>query len=184
MARLACACITVAAPSVLIGGLGMGYTLRAALDVLPGESRVIIAEAVAEIITWNRGPLAQLAGDPLKDARVTVACCDVADMFHSQRFDAILLDVDNGPAALSLNRNRRLYTADGVAAICRALRPAGVLAVWSADRSAPFEAALRQAGLRWRANSVPARGLPDDPEHTIYVAEQGQLSRQRLQSQA
>ena len=159
-------------PAVLIAGLGMGYTVRAALDALPPGARVTVAELLPEIVDWNRGCLAGLAGDPLADGRVTVLCRDVADLLREipVGFDAIVLDVDNGPGALAMGRNPQLYSADGLALIRRALRPTGLLAVWAADPWPPFEHALHGAGLRWRAVCVPARGSPGDPEHTIYLA--------------
>lgn len=159
-------------PTVLIGGLGMGYTVRAALDGLPSGARVIVAELLPEIVDWNRHDLAGLAGDPLTDPRITVVCRDVADLLRETPagFDAIVLDVDNGPGALSMGRNHSLYTADGLTLSRRALREPGVLAVWAADPWLPFEVALGDAGLWWRALRVPARGLAGDPEHTIYLA--------------
>lgn len=172
LGRLAAEHVHGPSPAMLIGGLGMGYTLRAALDALPPDARVMVAELLPQIVDWNRRHLAGLAGDPLTDRRITVVCRDVADLLRdaSAGFDAIVLDVDNGPGALSMGRNRSLYTADGLRLIQRALRPSGILAVWAADPWPPFEQALRDAGLRWRADRVPARGLPGDPEHTIYRA--------------
>lgn len=172
LARLATEHMRGRAPAMLIGGLGMGYTVRAALDALPPGARIIVAELLPEIVDWNRDYLAGLAGDPLADGRVTVVCRDVIDLLRERPagFDAIVLDVDNGPGALSMGRNRQLYGADGLALIRRALRPSGLLAVWAADPWRPFEDALRGAGLRWRAVCVPARLAPGDPEHTIYLA--------------
>jgi spermidine synthase len=161
------------APCVLIGGLGLGYTLRAALDRLPPSARVVVAELLPEIIAWNRGPLAPFAGHPLMDRRVSVACTDIADLLHAAEpasFDAILLDTDNGPDSVMLQRNASLYGPDTLRLIRHALRPAGTLAVWSADLSPGFENNLRHAGFLWRAHAIPARGAPDDPLHTVYLA--------------
>jgi spermidine synthase len=170
LARLACAGRRGQA-RVLIGGLGMGYTLRAALDGLDASARVVVAELLPEVVAWNHGPLAPLAGRPLADARVSVECRDVAAVLGERPggFDAVLLDVDNGPEAVMLPGNRGLYGAKGLALMRAALRPGGVLAVWSADRSAAFEACLTAAGWRWTATEVPARGGPDDPRHTVYL---------------
>jgi spermidine synthase len=170
MARLVGARLAVAAPRVLIGGLGMGYTLRAMLDSLPAAAGVVVAELFAEVVAWNRGPLADLARRPLDDARVSVRCGDVAGLLEAGGFDAVLLDIDNGPGAVMLAGNRALYAAEGLRRVGAALRPAGVLAVWSADPSAPFERALDAAGLVWDRVAVAARGVAGDPEHVIYLA--------------
>lgn len=173
LAAFACARLTSPAPAILIGGLGFGYTLRAVLDRAPPSARMTVAELIPEIIAWNRGPLAALAGHPLEDPRVTVACTDVAallDTSDRSEFHAILLDTDNGPDAVMLPDNAGLYAAEGLTRIRRALHPDGVLAVWSADRSPAFAAALRAAGFHHQAQDVPARGGADDPLHTIYLA--------------
>jgi spermidine synthase len=169
LGRLACAGLA-GAPRVLIGGLGMGYTLRAALDALPAAARVTVAEIFAAVVDWNRGPLAALAGRPLDDPRVDVRCADVAALLAGAAYDAILLDVDNGPQALMLAGNAALYTPLGLSALRAALAPGGRLAVWSANRSPRFEAALAGCGLAWRRTEVPARGAPGDPLHTLYLA--------------
>ena len=155
---------------VLIGGLGMGYTLRAALDVLPAAARVTVAEIFPAVVAWNRGPLAPLAGRPLDDPRVAVASRDVAALLAPGAWEAILLDVDNGPDAAMLAPNAALYGAPGLARLAGALATGGRLAVWSADRSPGFEAALAAAGWRWRCAEIPARGLPADPRHALYFA--------------
>lgn len=161
------------APHVLIGGLGLGYTLRAALDHLPPTARVTVAELLPEIVALNRGVLAPFAGDPLADPRVSVACTDIAALLRTAppaTFDAILLDTDNGPDSVMLQGNAMLYQPDTLLLIRRALRPTGILAVWSADRSPRFESTLRATGFHSVAHDVPARGVPDDPLHTIYLA--------------
>jgi spermidine synthase len=132
-----------------------------------------VAELLPEIIAWNRGPVAPFAGHPLTDPRVLVACTDVADLLRSSEpasFDAILLDTDNGPDSVMLQANASLYASRTLRTIRRALRPAGTLAVWSADPSPRFEHNLRDAGFQWRAHDIPARGAPNDPLHTIYLA--------------
>jgi spermidine synthase len=173
LAALACARLASHVPAILIGGLGFGYTLRAVLDRAPRSARITVAELIPEIIAWNRGPLAGLAGHPLEDSRVTVACTDVAALLYTaapSQFHAILLDTDNGPDAVMLPDNAGLYAAEGLARIRRALRPDGVLAVWSADRSPTFAAALHAAGFHHQTHDIPARGAADDPLHTIYLA--------------
>ncbi len=170
LGRLACTGLTNA-PHVLIGGLGMGYTLRAVLDVLPVAARVTVAEMFAQVVEWNRGPLAALAGRPLDDVRVTVCCADVNALLDGAAFDAILLDVDNGPDAAMLARNTALYTIGGLRRLRAALTPGGCLAVWSADPSPRFEARMTECGLDWQRTDIPARGAPNDPLHTLYTAQ-------------
>lgn len=170
MARTACERLPTGAPRVLIGGLGMGFTLRAALDVLPAAAQVVVAELLPEIIAWNRGVLASLAHRPLDDPRVCVACADVAELLQPDSFDAIVLDVDNGPDAVMLRGNAALYAPEGVQRMQRALRAGGVLAVWSASPSPLFEQILRKVGLRWERDDIPARGAEGDPLHSIYSA--------------
>ncbi len=176
LAELACAAIAgQPAPRLLIGGLGMGYTLRAALDRLPTAARVVVAELVPEVADWNRGPLASLAGDPLGDPRVDLRIVDVADVLAAEPgagsgFDAVLLDVDNGPAALTRAANAGLYQTAGIALAVRALRPGGILAVWSADPCPELVEVLAGAGCTVEAIALPARGAGGGPEHTIVLA--------------
>jgi spermidine synthase len=158
--------------SVLIGGLGMGFTLRAALDALTAEATVIVAELVPAVVEWNRGPLAQLAGDPLRDRRVTVQIGDVAEILRAarERFDVVLLDVDNGPDAFTSATNARLYGDEGLATARTALKPGGILAVWSAWEQRRFEQRLRYAGFTVRVERVRARLEKGGPKHTIFLA--------------
>jgi len=160
-----------AAPRVLVGGLGMGYTLRAALDVLPADARVVVAELVPEVVTWNRDPLGALAGHPLRDTRVRVAVEDVGFTLraHPRRFDAILLDVDNGPAAFTAQLNSSLYSAQGLAAAHASLVSGGVLAVWSAWDDDGFTRRLRSQGFTTRSSRVRARREKRGSHHTIFV---------------
>ena len=145
---------------VLIGGMGMGFTLRAALDALRPDAKVTVVELVSAVVRWNRGPLAHLAARPLDDPRVTVAEGDVADAITRAReaCDAVLLDVDNGPVALTARGNARLYDAAGLRRAHRALRAKGTLAVWSAGDDARFTAKLAVAGFTVRTERVRARG--------------------------
>jgi spermidine synthase len=172
MARLALAGALRPAAEVLIGGLGMGYTLRAVLDRVPGAASVTVAELLPVVVRWNRQHLAGLAGSPLDDPRVALVEDDVGSVIAGStgRFDAVLLDVDNGPAALTVRGNERLYRAGGLAAAHRCLRPGGVLAVWSAGPDAAFERALRRAGFEARAERVSARDNRRGPHHTVFVA--------------
>jgi spermidine synthase len=168
MARRACGAAT---KDVLIGGLGLGYTVRAALDVLPAEARLVVAEIVPAVVEWNRGPLAHLAGRPLDDPRASVEVGDVGRVLRGgHRWDAILLDVDNGPVALTRKANHALYGPTGIATAKAALRRGGVLAVWSAHRDDAFMSRLRRAGFTVEATDVPARGVAGGPMHTIFLA--------------
>lgn len=173
LAELACARVTDRpGPRVLIGGLGMGYTLAAALRRLGSEGRVVVAELVPAVVVWNRGPLAGLAGRPLQDDRVSVCEVDVAQMLRAERhaYDAILLDVDNGPAALGRKDNDWLYARSGLEAAWAALRPAGVLAVWSAGPNQVFAQRLRRVGFAVEEVHVPARGSRGGKRHTLWLA--------------
>ena len=162
---------SIEAPRVLIGGLGMGFTLRAALDHFPRGARLVVAEFFPEVVEWNRGPLAHLAHRPLADPRVELRNTDVADALEDGGYDVILLDVDNGPAAFTLDSNGRLYTLEGTKRVARSLTPAGVLALWSAADEPAYERTLRRAGLQVRRERIPARGPGGGPRHTIYLAQ-------------
>jgi spermidine synthase len=171
LAELALEQVAAPSPQILIGGLGMGYTLRAALDRAPREARITVAEILPAIIAWNKDRLAPLAGRPLDDPRVDLRESNVdALLTETARFDAILLDVDNGPDAVVHAGNDPLYSARGLRRLRRALAPSGVLAIWSADRSPRFEALLDDAHFVWRATEVAARGVAGDPVHVIYTA--------------
>jgi spermidine synthase len=150
----------------------MGYTLAAALNRLGAESRVMVAELVPAVVAWNRGPLAALAGHPLDDDRVTVRECDVAQILQTEHraYDAILLDVDNGPKGLTRKGNDRLYIRTGLDAIFAALRPAGVFALWSASPNRAFTRLLRKAGFDVDEEHVRARGPRGGGYHTIWIA--------------
>ena len=156
---------------VLIGGYGMGFTLRAALAGLGSDAQVIVAELVPAVLTWARGPMAELTAGGLSDRRVTVHEADVGSVIESGRgsFDAILLDVDNGPDGLSRAENDRLYDFRGLKAARQALRPGGMLAVWSAAPSKAFVNRLEQAGFaveEVKARANKGRGV----RHIIWVA--------------
>ena len=160
------------AQSVLVGGLGLGFTLRAVLDRVEPDTRVVVAELVPQLVSWNRTHLAELHDHALDDARCEVVVGDVYDAIkHSKRsFDVILLDVDNGPVALSSAKNQRLYSDYGVRACHDALRPGGVLAVWSSGPNARFERRLESAGFAVDVLRVAAR-KGSRARHVIFMAE-------------
>lgn len=161
-----------AAPHLLIGGYGMGFTLRAALGMLGPRSRVTVAELVPEIIDWARGPMAALTAGCLDDARVQLLSGDVATAITTatNRYDAILLDVDNGPSGLVRAANDGLYSVNGLAAAMKALKPGGILAVWSAAPDAAFTKRLKHTGFAVDEVTVRARSNGKGPRHTIWFA--------------
>ena len=160
-------------PRILIGGYGMGFTLRAALAVLPAQASVVVAELVPEIIAWARGPMAELTAGCLDDPRVTVFEGDVAAAIAVGRgtYDAILLDVDNGPDGLTRAENDGLYSAAGLAAAKAALVRGGILAIWSAADDPAFTRRLGAAGFRVSIEKVRARSNGKGAQHTIWLAE-------------
>ena len=173
LATLACRRIAkVRRPDVLIGGLGMGFTLRAALDLLPPDALVVVAEIVPAVVEWNRGPLGPLAGEPLNDSRVQVEIDDVAVTLGSRpgQFDAVLLDVDNGPTAFAASNNAGLYDDRGIAAAFGVLKMNGVLAVWSARENRKFEQRLRHGRFAVEVERVRGRLKKGGPSHTIFLA--------------
>jgi spermidine synthase len=172
LATLACRRVRMLEqPSVLIGGLGMGFTLRATLDLLPPDAMVVIAELVPAVVEWNRGPLGPLAGQPLKDKRVRVEIGNVAVTLSSRpgQFDAVLLDVDNGPTAFTDSNNTGLYDDRGIAAARAALKMDGVLAVWSAREDRKFEQRLRHGRFAVQVECVRGRLKKGGPRHTIFL---------------
>jgi spermidine synthase len=173
---------TLEQPCVLVGGLGMGFTLRATLDLLPPDASVVVAELVPAVVEWNRGPLGPLAGHPLRDSRVKIEVGDVAATLRSSRsrFDAVLLDVDNGPAAFTAAHNVGLYNDDGLRAARAALKPGGVLAVWSAWEDRKFEQRLRYGGFTVEVQRVRGRLKKGGPRHTIFLGHSvGDQTRRR-----
>jgi spermidine synthase len=163
---------TRAKPRVLIGGLGMGFTLRAALKVLGDKAEVAVAELVPAVIQWAHGPLAALFGDSLTDRRVTVHETDVGELIRARgaAYDAILLDVDNGPEGLTRVANDALYDTKGLAAAHKALRPGGVLAVWSSAPDAKFTARLKKAGFVVKEIPMRATGSRGAVRHFVWTA--------------
>lgn len=159
-------------PRVLIGGLGMGYTLAAALAQLGADAEVVVAELVPAVVAWNREALAPLAGHPLDDARVVVHQGDVAQLIRSApaAWDAILLDVDNGPEGLTRRENDAIYSDSGLAAALAALRPGGVLGVWSISPEHAFTQRLRRSGFTVEEHRARARGRHGGGRHMIWLA--------------
>lgn len=159
-------------PHLLIGGYGMGFTLRAALARMGEGGRVTVAELVPEIIAWARGPMAALTAGGLDDPRVELVMGDVVQAIGaaSKRYDAILLDVDNGPSALVRNDNNQIYSTRGLAKAKAALKPGGVLAIWSAAPDAAFTRRLQDNGFRADQVTVRARSNGKGPRHTIWFA--------------
>lgn len=170
LARLACHQLG-AQPRVLVGGLGFGYTLRAVLDLLPEDGRVIQVELVPEIVDWSRGPLASLAADPLGDPRVELITGDVADVIRSESggLAAVVLDVDNGPSPLVTGNNAWLYSNAGLQCMWGALQPGASLAVWSRDEDRGFLQRLRASGFEASARKVQARKGRRGGHHIIFV---------------
>ena len=166
-------------PHVLIGGLGMGFTLRATLDLLPPTASVTVAELIPAVVEWNRGPLGPLANHPLQDPRVRVEVSDVHAVLRAnfaekwRPYDAIMIDVDNGPAAFTSENNGGLYTNQGIADARLALKPDGILAYWSALDDRKFVQRLRYAGFEVKVEHVRARLKKGGPRHTIFLAYPG-----------
>ena len=157
---------------ILIGGLGMGFTLAAALKEMGPKGQVVVAELMPAVLEWNKGVLADLAGRPLEDPRVVVKIQDVAHSLQTElsEFDGILLDVDNGPEGLTRGSNDWLYTQDGIAAAYTALRPNGILAIWSSTPDKTFGMRLRKAGFDVEERSVDSSTEARNDRHTIFLA--------------
>ena len=172
LATLACGRIASRrAPHVLIGGLGMGFTLRAALEGLGPDARVVVAELVPAVIAWARGPLAHVFADCLDDPRVDVQEADVNRLIQAGpgQYDAILLDVDNGPEGLMRRSNDRLYDNWGLKRARWALRPGGILAVWSGAPDRKFKARLQRSGFAVEEARVHASGRGSGPKHVVWL---------------
>lgn len=175
LATMTLARLTATAPRLLVGGYGMGFTLRAALAAHP-QVRVTVAELVPEIVEWARGPMAELTAGCLDDPRVTLKMGDVSAFIDdaadgtSDTYDAILLDVDNGPDGLVRAANGRIYSFAGLRAARSALKPNGVLAIWSAGRDAAFARRLQKAGFGVEEVEVRARANNKGPRHIIWFA--------------
>ena len=172
LAKLGCAHLkSTADAQVLIGGLGMGFTLAAALKVVSQSAKITVAELIPAVVKWNRGALGERAGNPLLDERVLVYTGDVVDLFNKKKpiFDAVLLDVDNGPEGLTHTANNRLYSLNGLKAIYNSLRKEGMLAIWSATPDNTFLRTLIKAGFKATTQTVRAR-VKKGSRHTIFLA--------------
>jgi spermidine synthase len=173
LARLGCAHLAGRkAPCILIGGLGMGYTLRQALDMLSPHAKVVVAELLGAVVEWNRQFLGKLNGQPLGDERVDLKTGDIVEMISRSRsrYDAILLDIDNGPSEMADSGNRRLYGRDGIIACRRALRDRGCLALWSAEPSKKFEQRLMSCRFHVRCVRVSAHRGSKSQSRFVWVA--------------
>lgn len=168
--------LTAPKPNVLIGGYGMGFTLRAALARLGPDAKVVVAELMPEIIQWAKGPMAHLTGDCLADPRLSLEITDVADPIGEAadgmraQFDAILLDVDNGPDGLVREENDKLYSPRMLRQMGEAMAPGGVLSIWSADKDPRFTSRLEKNGFDVEVREVRARPNNKGPRHTIWFA--------------
>jgi spermidine synthase len=160
-----------ARPRVLIGGLGMGFTLRAALAAFGAEARIVVAELIPAVVRWARGPMAELFAASLDDPRIALVEADVAALIASPkpRYDAILLDVDNGPEAMTQSANDQLYSTRGLTAARAALRPGGVLAIWSQGPDRAFAQRFASAGFSVEEKRVRARGARGGSRHVIWL---------------
>lgn len=156
---------------VLVGGLGMGFTLAAALKHVGPRAQVVVAELVPEVVKWNQGPLGERAGNPMLDPRALVRVEDVAAIIRETRdtYDAILLDTDNGPVGLTQPANNRIYSLTGLYAAYAALRPKGVLAVWSTDPDRPFTKRLQKVGFSVTEEKVFAHGNKGTKHHLWFA---------------
>jgi len=175
LAQMGCAHLTsVDNAQVLVGGLGMGFTLAAALKSVSPSAQVTVAELISTVVDWNQGPLGECAGRPLQDSRTRVHVGDVAELFSTRKptFDAILLDVDNGPEALANPENSRLYSVGGLSAMYKTLRHKGTLAVWSAGPDPLFAIRLKKARFNVSVRTVRARPGKGS-RHTIFLARKG-----------
>lgn len=173
LAKLGCAHIKEKDQAkVLVGGLGMGYTLAAALASVNANSQVTVAELILEVVEWNQGPLGECAGRPLSDERCKVRVGDIAELIKLEQpdFDAILLDVDNGPEGITHSNNNWLYSSRGLEALYNSLRPEGMLAVWSAGADVLFPIQLKKAGFIVTVRTVRARPGKGS-RHTIFLAQ-------------
>lgn len=184
LAVMTCERLREEAPHLLVGGYGMGFTLRAALAKLGAGARVQVAELVPEVIAWARGPMASLTAGCLDDPRVEVVADDVAAVIARAqgRYDAILLDVDNGPEGLTRAGNDRLYSIAGLAAAGAALKPGGLLSIWSASPDAPFGRRLQDAGFEVEEVQVRARAARG-ARHVVWLATNGVGRSRRIRSQ-
>lgn len=172
LATLTCKRLAVKNPRILIGGYGMGFTLRAALAALPPQANVGVVELIPAIVKWAREPMADLTQDCLDDSRVTITTGDVSNVINTadREYDAILLDVDNGPDGLTHEANDRLYSMAGLEKAKKALRSNGILAIWSSESDSRFTRRLQKSGFAVDEETVSARSNGKGAKHTIWLA--------------
>jgi len=178
LARLGCASLTDReSPSILIGGLGLGYTLRQALDLLSPQANVVVSELLGAVVEWNREFFSELNGHALEDERVDLQTGDIVELLSRSKsqFDAILLDIDNGPGAITDSGNQRLYGREGIRACRRALRKQGCLAVWSSESSKSFEQLLMNCQFHVRRFRVPAYKGSKSQSHFVWIASEDKM---------
>ncbi len=181
LAELACSRLsTIENARILVGGLGMGFTLAAVLKTVPQSTEVTVVELVPAVAEWNRGVLGQCAGRPIEDDRTLVQVGDVADLLKHQaeKYDAILLDIDNGPEAMTSSDNEWLYSTKGLKKIYENLRPEGIVSIWSARADQLFTIRLKRAGFHVQLRTVRARPGKGS-RHTIFVAQKPRVSPTR-----
>ena len=181
LARFGCAHLTGRkAPSILIGGLGMGYTLRQALNILDPNAEILVGELLDDVVEWNRKFLGVLNGQPLKDKRVDIEIGDIVELISRSRssFDAILLDIDNGPNAMTDSGNQRLYGREGIQACHRALRDQGCLSLWSAEPSKKFEQILKGCNFHVRRFRASAYKGSKSRSRFVWVASKNKIIRE------
>ncbi len=179
LARLGCAPLAGRkAPRILIGGLGLGYTLRQALDMLSPHAKVVVCELLSAVVEWNREFFGELNGHPLEDERVDLKTGDIVKLISrsKSKFDAILLDIDNGPSAMTDSGNQRLYGREGIRACRRALHEHGCLAVWSAEPSKSFEQLLMKCNFHVRRFRVPAYKGSKSQSYFVWVASEDKIA--------
>ena len=173
LATLSCERLRTPSPRILIGGYGMGFTLRAAQAILPETAEIEVAELIPAILEWARGPMVQLTDHCLDDPRVKTIVGDVSAIIAeaNSQYDTILLDVDNGPDGLTQGDNDRLYSMAGLSAAKAALRPGGILAIWSSAGDAAFTRRLQQCGFATEEKTVSARANGKGAKHMIWLAQ-------------
>ena len=164
-------------PIVLIGGLGMGYTLRQTLDILNSNAQIVVGELLDAVVEWNKEFLCELNDQPLQDERVVLEICDIVKLVSNSRekYDTILLDIDNGPNAITNSGNHRLYGYEGICSCRKALREKGCLAIWSAKPSKDFERLLMDCGFHVTRFRVPAHKGKSSQYHFVWIASENKL---------
>lgn len=179
LARLGCAHLLQRRhPRVVIGGLGMGYTLSETVKLLRREAEIVVADLMPAVVQWNKKYFGALNGSPMDDPRVSVLQCDVREIIRKNtgKLDALMLDVDNGPSALTHGDNSELYSRNGIRACVKSLKPGGTLSIWSGSVEPAFEKILRGENLSFKLNAVPAyKGAKNRSRYVWVIARRGEL---------